>query len=46
MKRKLKFKIYKDCLDATQLENEITYLKKHKTDIENFFCYKRNIKNS
>ena len=30
MKRKLKFANYKNCLEATQLENKINYLKKIK----------------
>ena len=33
-KRKLKFENYKNCLEATQLENKIIYLEKNKTDIE------------
>ena len=30
MKRKLKFEIYKNCLEATQFDNEINYLQKIK----------------
>ena len=30
MKRKLKFENYKNCLEATQLENKINYLEKIK----------------
>ena len=30
MKRKLKFENYKNCLEATQLDNEINYLQKIK----------------
>ena len=30
IKRKLKFKNYKNCLEATQIKNEINYLKKIK----------------
>ena len=30
MKRKLKFKYYKNCLEETQLDNKIKYLKKIK----------------
>ena len=30
MKRKLKFENYKNCLEATQLENTISYLEKIK----------------
>ena len=33
MKRKLKFENYKNCLEATQLDNKIKYLEKYKTDI-------------
>ena len=32
--RKLKFKNFKNCLKATQLDNEIKYLQKNKTDID------------
>ena len=28
IKRKLKFEIYKNCLDATELDNKVNYLKK------------------
>ena len=34
IKRKLKFKIYKNCLEATQLENKINHLKKTKIDTQ------------
>ena len=30
IKRKLKFENYKNCLEATQLENTISYLEKNK----------------
>ena len=30
IKRKLKFENYKNCLEATQLENEINHLEKNK----------------
>ena len=33
MKRKLKFENYKNCLEATQLDNKMKYLEKCKTDI-------------
>ena len=33
MKRKLKFENYKNCLEATQLDNKMEYLEKYKTDI-------------
>ena len=29
IKRKLKFKDYKNCLEATQLDNKVSYLEKH-----------------
>ena len=32
-KRKLKFEDYKNCLQATQLENKIKHLEKNKIDI-------------
>ena len=31
MKRKVKFEIYKNCLEATQLDNKINYLEKNET---------------
>ena len=34
IKRKLKFENYKNCLEATQLENKINYLEKCKIDID------------
>ena len=43
IKRKLKFENYKNCLEATQLENEINYLEKNKVDIDSI---KKIIKNS
>ena len=33
-KRKLKFENYKNCLEATQLENKINYLEKNKINID------------
>ena len=33
-KRKLKFENYKNCLEATQLENKINYIEKNKIDID------------
>ena len=32
IKRNLKFENYKNCLEATQLENKVNYLYKNKTD--------------
>ena len=46
IKRKLKFKNYRNCFEATQLGNEINHLEKNKIDIDCFFSYKKNIKNS
>ena len=43
IKRRLKFENYKNCLEATQLENEINYLEKNKVDIDSI---KKIIKNS
>ena len=34
IKRKLKFKKYKSCLEATQLENKTNHLEKNKIDTE------------
>ena len=34
VKRKLKSENYKDCLEATQLENKINYVEKNKIDID------------
>ena len=35
-----KFENYKNCLEATQLQNKINHLEKT-TDKDSFFCYKR-----
>ena len=35
-RRKLKFKNYKNCLEAPQLENKTNHLEKNKIDIDNF----------
>ena len=43
IKRKLKFENYKNCLEATQLENKINHLEKDEIDID---CLKKVIKNS
>ena len=34
IKRKFKFENYKNCLEATQLENKINHLEKDKTNID------------
>ena len=34
IKRKLKFENYKNCLEATQLENKINYLEKNEINID------------
>ena len=34
IKRKIKFENYKNCLEATQLDNKIKYLKKNKISID------------
>ena len=34
IKRKLKFENYKNCLEATQLENKINYVEKNKLEID------------
>ena len=41
--KKLKFENYKNCLEATQLDNKINYLEKNKINIDNL---KKVIKNS
>ena len=46
IKRKLKFENYQNCLEATQLDNEIIYLGKIKSNKISFFCLKKNIKKS
>ena len=33
MKQKLKFQDYQNCVEATQLKNEIIYLEKNKIDV-------------
>ena len=33
-KRKVKFKDYKNCLEAAQTENKINHLEKHKIDVD------------
>ena len=43
IKRKLKFENYKNCLEATKLENKIKYLEKSKINKDNL---KKIIKNS
>ena len=39
-KENLNLKIMKNCLEATQLDNKITYPEKNKIDIDIFFYYK------
>ena len=43
IKRKLKFENYKNCLEATQLENKINHLEKDEIGVD---CLKKFIKNS
>ena len=33
IKRKIKFKNYKNCLESTQLDNKINYLEKNETNV-------------
>ena len=33
-KKTIKFKNYKNCLEATQLQNKVNYLEKNKIDID------------
>ena len=45
--KKLKFENYKNCLEASQLENRISHLDKNKIDIDSIKKYqKKIIKNS
>ena len=47
IKRKLKFEDYKNCLQATQLENKIKHVKKNEIDVNSFKKdYKDFIKNN
>ena len=41
-KKKVHFQNYKNCLEATQLENNTNNLEKTKIDICIFFCWKKN----
>ena len=43
--KKLKFEKYKNRLEATQLENEITHPEKNKIDIYSLFIFGYKIKN-
>ena len=36
IKRKFKFESHKNCSEATQLQNEVNYLEKNKTDLDSF----------
>ena len=42
MKRKLKFQNYRNCLEATQLDDKIKYLEKNKINIDSLKKIKRN----
>ena len=45
--KKLKFEIYKNCLEATQLENKTSHLEKNKIDTDNIKkSHKEFIKNN
>ena len=44
IKRKLKFENYKNCLEATQLENKINYLEKNKIHIDSIKEFIKNNK--
>ena len=44
IKRKPKFENYKNCLEATQLENKINYLEKDKIDIDSIKEFIKNNK--
>ena len=40
-KKKFKFENYKNCLEATQLENKINHIEKNKIHTDSFSCDKR-----
>ena len=44
IKRKLKFEYYKNCLEATQIENKINYLEKNNIDIDSIKEFIKNNK--
>ena len=44
IKRKLKFENYKNCLEATQLNNKINYLEKNEISIDSLKKYKEFMK--
>ena len=47
IKRKLKFEDYRNCLETTQLENKIIYLRKNKTHVKSFIeNHKELVKNN
>ena len=46
MKRKLKFHDYKNCLEASQIENKINHLEKNKIDVDSAEDQKEFIKNN
>ena len=45
-KRKIGFENYKNCLEATQLENKVNHLEQNKTDIKILKNNKKFIKNN
>ena len=45
-KKKLKFQDYKNCLEASQIENEINHLEKNKIDVDSLEDQKQFIKNN
>ena len=42
-KKKFKFENYKNCLEATQLENKINHIEKNKIHTDSFSCDKKTI---
>ena len=44
IKRKLKFKDYKNCLEAAEIENEINHLEKNKIDVDSLNEFVKNNK--
>ena len=45
-KKKFKFQDYKNCLEASQIENKINHLGKNKTDVDILEDQKEFIKNN
>ena len=46
MKQKPEFQNHKNCLEASQTDNEINYLEENKINVNNLSFYKRKDQNS